>query len=216
MSEVRRVHAGERDAVLATVVAAFRDDPQVRWYFPDDDVYAAGAPRFFGFLLDTRIDGGEVWVADGGAAVAMWVPPGGNLLGPDLVSGRYDEMVASLPEPAPRRVVAADDAVDALMPRSSHWYLGVLACHPGRRGERLGSAVVGPVLAAADRAGLPVALETASSRNVAYYTRRGFAVAAHASIRADGDPPLDVWVMQREPLDRTSAVTAGLAADADG
>jgi predicted N-acetyltransferase YhbS len=144
----------------------------------------------------------------------MWVPPGGNLLGPDLVSGRYDEMVASLPEPAPGRVAAADEAVDALMPSASHWYLGVLACHPARRGEHLGSDVLVPVLAAADRAGLPVALETASSRNVAYYTRRGFAVAAHASIEADGDPPLDVWVMQREPLDRSSAVTGGLAADA--
>jgi predicted N-acetyltransferase YhbS len=114
-------------------------------------------------------------------------------------------------------VAAADEAVDGLLPRASHWYLGVLACHPDRRGEGLGSAVVEPVLAAADRAGLPVALETASLRNVAYYMRRGFAVAGHTSVQRpagpDGDQPLDVWVMQRQPLDPSSVVTGGLAAD---
>ncbi len=236
--EVRRVRPGERDAVLGTVVAAFRDDPQVRWYFPDDEVYEASAPRFFGFLLDTRVEGGEVWVADDAAAVAMWVPPGGNLLGPEVVARHYAALVADLPEASARRIASTDEVVDGLLPACSHWYLGVLATHPSRRGEGLGSQVLAPVLAAADRAGLPVALETSTPRNVAYYTRRGFAVAGHARVTpaptsapatgpADGlhltngdqgvrdtDQVLEVWVMRREPLDPQSEVTGGLAADA--
>jgi predicted N-acetyltransferase YhbS len=83
-----------------------------------------------------------------------------------------------------------------LLPSEAHWYLGVLACHPDRRGEGLASAVVEPVLASADRALLPVALETSTKANVGYYTRRGFAVAGEAGI-ADG---LTVYVMRREPL----------------
>jgi GNAT superfamily N-acetyltransferase len=194
----RRIRVQERDAALATVVEAFRSDPQVRWCLPDDGSYEAAAARFFGLLLDTRIAGGEVWVVDGLHAVSMWIPPGGNLIGPDLVAGRYAEMVAGLPAPAPERIGAVDEVVDALLPREPHWYLGVLACRPHRRCQGLGSAVADPLLAAADRAGLPVALETSSARNVDYYTRRGFAVVESVPVGGPDDPV--VRVMRREPL----------------
>jgi len=196
--QARRILAPERDAALDTVVEAFRSDPQVRWWLPDDDRYPAAAARFFGLLLDTRIAGGEVWVVDGLHAVAMWIPPGGNLIGPELVAARYAEMVAALPAPAPERIAAIDEMVDALLPREPHWYLGVLACRPHRRRQGLGSAVADPVLAAADRAGLPVALETSSARNVDYYTRRGFAVVGCVPVGGPDDPI--IRVMRREPL----------------
>jgi GNAT superfamily N-acetyltransferase len=194
--DIRRLRRDEHDRALTMVVAAFRADPQVRWYFPDDASYEEGARTFFGVLLDLRLDGGEVWVADDCAAVAMWNPPGGNLIGPDVAGQRYAQALAGLPSPGSERASAVDHAVDRLLPSEAHWYLGVLACHPHRRGQGLASAVVEPVLASADRARLPVALETSTKANVAYYTRRGFAVAGETAV-ADG---LTVYVMRREPL----------------
>jgi GNAT superfamily N-acetyltransferase len=197
----RRLRSAERDAALEVLVEAFRTDPQLRWYFPDDESYDVGAPRFFGVLLDTRIEGGEVWVTEGSgglAAAALWIPPGGNLLGPEVVEERYAEAIAGLPGPAPDRVAATDLLVDALLPREPHWYLGVLATHPAERGRGFASAVVAPVLAAADRAGFPVALETSTARNVDYYTRRGFATIGVREVAGPGSPT--VRVMQRQPL----------------
>ena len=196
MPDVHRLRSDQRDRALSMVVSAFRADPQVRWYFPDEASYDECARVFFGVLLDVRMDGGEVWVVDDCAAVAMWNPPGGNLIGPDVAGRRYAQALGCLPQPGGRRVVAVDQAVDQLLPREAHWYLGVLACHPDRRGQGLGSAVIEPVLASADRAGLPVALETSTKANVGYYTRRGFAVAGETVV-ADG---LTVHVMRREPL----------------
>lgn len=193
----RRIRRRERDAALATVVDAFRADPQVRWYFPDDATYDCAAARFFGLLLDTRIDGGEVWVVDDQAAVAMWVPPGGNLLGPDVVARCYVEVVSSLPDPAPERIAETDRIVDEILPVEAHWYLGVLACRPARRRQGLASAVLAPVLAAADRAGLPTVLETAAAANVGFYARRGFAVVASRAAGGTGSPT--VRVLRREP-----------------
>jgi GNAT superfamily N-acetyltransferase len=198
VQQVRRIRETERDAALDMVVEAFRSDPQVRWWFPDDAGYQPSAARFFGFLLDTRIAGGEVWVVDGVHAIAIWIPPGGNLLGPDSVAGRYAEMVATLPVPAPQRIMAMDELVDALLPREPHWYLGVLACRASWRGQGLATAVAAPVLAAADRAGLPVALETSTASNVDLYTRRGFALVGRISVGGPTDPV--VWVMRREPM----------------
>jgi len=80
--DVRRLEPSERDLALASVVAAFATDPLVRWVWPDDGRYAACAPPFFGLLLDLRRAGGEAWAAGGGAAVAMWDPPGGLYTAP--------------------------------------------------------------------------------------------------------------------------------------
>ena len=189
MAEVRRIRSGERAAALETIVAAFRRDPQLRWWFPGEDEYDESARAFFGVLLDTRIEGGEVWVGDDCRAVAMWLPPGGNLIGPELASARYTVMTAALAASASERIQRTDEAVDGLLPSGAHWYLGVLACHPDRHGSGLGWAVAVPVLAAADRAGLPVALETSSPVNVGYYTRRGFAVIGEVTL-LDGEVTL--------------------------
>ncbi len=195
MIEVRRIRSNERDHALATVVEAFRHDPQVRWCFPQEARYDVDARVFFGVLLDVRMEGGEVWVADDCAAVAMWNPPGGSLIGPDIARRRYADAIATLSSPGAERVQAIDDAVDPLLPSDLHWYLGVLACHPQYQRRGLARAVVQPVLAAADRCELPVALETSTPANVAYYTRLGFAVAAEVTL----DDALTVSVMRREP-----------------
>jgi GNAT superfamily N-acetyltransferase len=196
VAEIRRIRPGERAAALETIVAAFRRDPQLRWWFPTEDEYEESAPSFFGVLLDTRIDGGEVWVADGGRAIVMWVPPGGNLIGPELAAARYSTMVAALQPAAAERIQRTDEAVDGLLPSGAHWYLGVLACHPDRQGTGLGWAVAAPVLLAADRAGLPVALETSAQANVGYYTRRGFAVIGEVpladAVRPAGEPAFEL------------------------
>lgn len=193
----RRLRADERDAALRTVVDAFREDPQVRWWFPDDARYEDSASRFFGVLLDTRIEGGEAWAVDDLSAVSLWIPPGGNLLGPDVVAARYGEVVASLPDPAPQRIAETDDLVDAALPTEPYWYLGVLACRPGLRRRGLGGAVLAPICASADRAGLPVVLETSAVGNVDFYIRRGFAVLSCLTPPTPGAPT--VRVMRREP-----------------
>jgi GNAT superfamily N-acetyltransferase len=200
---VRRLAAADRGAALRTVVSAFRADPLLRWWFPDDATYDALAARFFGVLLDTRLEGGEVWVTDGAGAVAMWIPPGGNLIGPDVVAARYGDMVTALPAPSAQRIAATDDVVDTLLPSEPHWYLGVLATRPDRRGSGLATAVCGPVFAAADRSGLPIVLETCTATNVAYYMRRGFSVIHQVHLGAsngatDPEPPT-LRIMFRAP-----------------
>ena len=184
--------SGERAVALGTIVAAFRRDPQLRWWFPTEDEYEESAPSFFGVLLDTRIEGGEVWVADGGRAVAMWVPPGGNLIGPELAAARYSTTVAALSPSAAARIQRTDEAVDGVLPPGP---TGTSARSPVIRTSTgpgwAGRSAAGPC-SAADRAGLPVALETSSPVNVGYYTRRGFAMIGELPfddvVRPAGEP----------------------------
>jgi len=185
---------GERDAALATVVAAFATDPLLRWVWPDDDRYAAVGPAFFGLLLDLRMESGEAWGADGTAAVAMWDPPGGLYV--PAREGRWDEVQQDF-SPREREQWREYDATMAVPADAGpHWYLGVLAADPARKRTGLGSAVVAPMLGAADRARLPAYLETASDVNLHFYARHGFTPVHEATLTGGGPT---CWLLRREP-----------------
>jgi GNAT superfamily N-acetyltransferase len=178
--EVRRATRADRDRVVDTFTAAFETDPALRFFFPDEE-YAAHAPAFAGWLFDRRVDAGTVWVVDDGASVALWD-------GPERVAPAVPAPV--LPDGPRERLDAYDAAVHHHLPTTPHWYLGVLATHPDRAGQRLGRTVMASGLAEAARDGLPAYLETTNPRNVDIYRAAGWEVAARTGV-----PGLDVWVM---------------------
>jgi hypothetical protein len=73
---IRQAHPQDRPGVLATVTAAFAEDPG--WAFLMGKEYERLAPEFVGALFDLRAPGGNVWVGDNLATVAMWESPGGD------------------------------------------------------------------------------------------------------------------------------------------
>lgn len=181
------------------MVAAFATDPLLRWVWPSDERYDRCAPAFFGLLLDLRIEAGEVWVSqDGGAisSVAMWDPPGGLYV--PTPEQRWADVQDAFTPGERAAWKSCDDAMGVAASAGPHWYLGVLATSPGSQGAGLGRAVTAPLLAAADRTGLPAYLETASETNVAIYERLGFAVARKADLPGGGPR---CWLMRREPRD---------------
>lgn len=164
-SDARRATPADHDRVVTTVVEAFHRDPAFRWFF-NADGFGEQAAAFAGALFDRRVAREAVWVVDGGAAVAMWEPPGADWTD----HGALD----ALPVGVRRRLVAWDEAIAPLLPTGDLWYLGVLATSPSRVGEGLGRRAAAPGLAAAAAAGLDAWLETSSAANVAMYRRRGW------------------------------------------
>jgi predicted N-acetyltransferase YhbS len=71
-----------------------------------------------------------------------------------------------------------------------------LALSHRKQGKGLGNLLLQPILARADAQGLPCMLESGNERNLTFYERIGFEVAAHDQV-PNGEP--QVWVMVREP-----------------
>ncbi|GIJ43965.1 hypothetical protein Val02_08510 [Virgisporangium aliadipatigenens] len=170
----------DRARVVATLVAAFREDPAVRWMFPDDDVYEAHMPHFAGGRFDRRMPLGAVWTVEGGAAVALWSPPGGDGGDPHAYPAGVTE-----------RLTAYDEAVHGLLPAGPHWYLGMLATDPACRGKGLGRAAMIPGMARARLDGVPAFLETSNLRNVAIYQGAGWRVVGETAVAG-----LPIWVLR--------------------
>ncbi|WP_269328872.1 GNAT family N-acetyltransferase [Kineosporia babensis] len=169
----------DRAAIVQTLVAAFAADPLLRAVFPGPAEYAQGAPVFFGYLFDKRVEGKAILTVGGGLSVAIWESPAS--VGPGLA--------LDLPEPAASRLRAYDEAVHAALPDDPHWYLGVLGTHPEHLGNGFGRAVMAAGLERAAADGLPAYLETTNPGNVPMYERAGWKVTAEL------DAPMPIWVM---------------------
>jgi len=188
---IRRARPGEHEQVLSTVTAAFREDPA--WRFLTDGEYERLAPHFAKALFELRAPSGNVWVSEDFATVAMWDAPrsgGKRSAFSEAVWRRYRALAG---ERAFGHLLAYNDAVAAVAPTDSYWYLGVLATDPGQRKRGLATAVLAPVLAQADRDGVACCLETSTEANRRFYERRGFIEASDVALA--GAPP--TWLLRR-------------------
>ncbi len=181
--DIRLARPADRDRLVTTVVAAFDQDPAFRAFFGHGPDFGDLATRFATSLLERRIATETVWMTDDGDALAMWDPPAGTVDAPPST--------LLLPADAEARLDDYDEQVHAAITPAPHWYLGVLASHPSRRGEGLARSVLVPGLARAAADDVPAVLETTNRDNVALYERSGWRVSAEL----EGVIGLTVWVM---------------------
>ena len=187
-----------RGRVVDTVVRAFVDDPAFRYFFPDDATYAHEAGAFAGWLFDRRVTRGTVWVADDGAAVAMWESP-------RPVAGSSDgpEPELTIPDDVRRRLDHYEHQVSTLLPAQPYWYLGVLATAPEQTGRGLARTVMRAGLARAFADGLPSVLETTNAANLALYQHLGWSVRDSTVVDT-----MTVWVLTHPPTPPVLTPTA--------
>src|ERR1700722_13841210 len=146
--EVRQAAAEDRAGVVASVAAAFAQDPA--WAYMLGTGYERLAPQFAGALFDVRLLSGTVWVSDDLAAVAMWDPPDRSEAGVEHAQRVWARYRGIAGEAAFDRHTSYKAAIAAPSPGARYWYLGVLATAPSRQREGRPSAVLRPVLEGPD------------------------------------------------------------------
>jgi GNAT superfamily N-acetyltransferase len=133
------------------------------------------------------------------AATTVWLPPGVPVVDPRKLAAT----------PALPRVLLADPRafptfmryganVERAQPGEPHWHLEVLSVRPEHQRHGLGSRLVRPITARADRNGVPCHLEAAHPANVAFHRWFGFKVLDAALEVIPGGGPA-VITMRRPP-----------------
>lgn len=202
--ETRIVELGaEQEAAAGELAArAFQDDDLFEWVEPDPAQRAAFLVPFMTALVRrSRRLAVALATAPALEGVSLWKGPDLRELSPEqLAMTGLDRIPEWLDAAALARFDAVFDPIEAALADDVPepcWYLGVLAVEPGRQGRGLGSRLMEPILARADREGHAVTLETAKARNLPLYRRHGFEVLRELEPPAPGGPT--VWTMRRPP-----------------
>lgn len=94
------------------------------------------------------------------------------------------------------RGVRVGAALERLRADEPHGYVAILGTRPDAQGRGYASALLRTQAAGCDALRVPLRLETANERNLSFYLRHGFAIAAQAE--AVGGGPR-VWALLRSP-----------------
>lgn len=200
MTTVRRATRSDVPALADVLARAFARDPFFGWLAGDAPERGQRTRDGWDALLRFASAGlRETWTTDDHAGAAIWIPPG-RPASSVLDSLRLTPALARMT--TWRRLRAVSAALETLEDHrrrhvpGPHYYLAALGVEPDRQGEGIGSALLVPVLDAADAAGVEAYLETATARNVLLYERHGFDVVEELIL-----PGTDIhgWLMRRPP-----------------
>ncbi len=191
------------DQVVRILVGAFAEDPAWSWAFPDAARRSEQHAHLWRLLVQGAMRYRTVWLAEGGAATSVWIPPGGSELTAEDEAA-LESMVVDLLGPGAGRVLGAFEEFERAHPRDEpHWFLTLLGTDPQQRGKGHGLALLAANLRVVDEAGLPAYLEASNSANVPLYQRYGFVVRGSFRMPEGGPEVVTMW---RDPQPATAPV----------
>ncbi len=191
---VRRLEHGEASLGACALVESHSDYPAFVALCPRRERRLRMLRPFFEMTVRDGIAHGEVWAEvddDSVRGLAVWAPPG-------EFPWSTARKIAALPAlvrvawAAPssfRRFSQYGVNAERAHPPGRHWYLVVAGARPQFQRRGVGTRVLAPVLARADRECTACCLETSDPANVAYYRRLGFEVLDDQVQLVPGGPP---------------------------
>lgn len=192
--DIVRLGREQREAAAATLAAAFRDDPAIRFMMPATASRARRLAALMRWLVEEHLANGLVLGTPGAEAVTLWRPPGAMHLKQPLWHPAMLRFVPIFGRHIPR-AIRVDDAIHAHLPREETWfYLRIAGVRPDCQGMGLGGQTIRAGLAEAGRAGRPAVLETCTPGNVGIYRRLGFVVDSEWDVPGGGP---HFWTMTR-------------------
>lgn len=187
-----------RKSTAAAISRAFLDDPFMVAALADRHRFVAQS-IIFGTLMRQIARHGQVELAYGGRAAAMWLPPGRWQFGVvEMIRSGMWRLPPILGPRGSARLIQMDDWMVRLhakvMGDRPHVYLHVLAVDPPLQHQGIGTNLLTEGLKRVDRLGVPCFLETHKPENVGFYVRSGFEL-----VREDHDYGVTNHAMVRMP-----------------
>jgi GNAT superfamily N-acetyltransferase len=185
---------GDVERATETVTLAFATDPVWSVALARADGTTDHHAPYWRRFVAASIGQGGAWLLDGGAAVAVWVPPGGAELSEAANAELAEFARAELGEAGARQLAELFERFEANHPHDApHAYLSLLATHPDHRGRGIGQTLLAENLAAWDAAGVPAYLESTNPANDHRYERAGFRRVGGFTAVRDSAPISTMW-----------------------
>jgi GNAT superfamily N-acetyltransferase len=195
-----RINTKNYKSAALVLARAFFDYPESVYFMPDEVTRRKKQPSIYRMFLRQSIVYGEVYATSPkmeGVAVWQLVDGKNPAWRPGFSLGWWWLSLFS-DKATNRRREAYFSYITALRARVTperYWYLQAIGVDPVYQGQGFSSRLLKPMLARADREGLPCFLETQEENNVKLYEHFGFKVKEMGTIPGTN---IHSWVMERK------------------
>ena len=192
MPLIREATELEVDATIHALVLGFVTDPVARWCWAEPLAYVRGMAAFALAYGGRGFEHRTVYVCEGFAGAALWLPPGVH---PDEEA--LEAVVSDTIDPTRQEdLVSALEKLEMYHPTDPHWFLPLIAVDVVHQGQGLGGMLMKHALQRCDADGTPAYLESSNPTNITLYERHGFEVVGEVR---QGDCPV-FTAMVRPPI----------------
>jgi len=199
--DIGQLRGAESARASRLLARAFAEDPVITHFLYDPLRRLIAYPAFFRAVLEELLPCGHVYAArdrDDLIGVAAWKPADAPPPAPATraVIERQLRLIRLLFPRASQGLFQGFAALEHVHPADPHWYLAGIGVDPSAQRQGVGTALLAPGLAAAERAGLPAVLLTNNEGNLPFYERHGFEI-----VRKDETPKggPQAWAMVKAP-----------------
>lgn len=184
--EIIRLGPAHRDRAVATLAAAFQEDPAMVFMLPDPASRARRLARLIGWMVDQHLKIGLVLGTSGVEVATLWRPPGTVHYHEPLWHPGALRFIPIFGRHLPR-ALNTEEGISTHLPAGEDWmYLKMAGAHPDHQGKGLGGRAIRAGLAMAAEHGVQSVLETATESNVGLYQRLGYATLSEWDVAGDG------------------------------
>jgi GNAT superfamily N-acetyltransferase len=160
------------DTLSQVIADAFCHLAVSQWLIPDPAARHRIFPDYFRLYVEHALADGIVCTTPGQDAVALWLPASET---PALPPEDYDQQLATVTGPWIDRFRAFDQALEGRHPTGfAHHHLAILAVHPDRQGQGIGTTLLRAHHATLDSDGIPAYLEASSMPSRRLYRAEGY------------------------------------------
>jgi GNAT superfamily N-acetyltransferase len=192
--QISQASAADAEAVGQLVATAFESLAVSEWLVSDPGDRRRILPPLFRIFADHALATGVIHVTADRAAAALWLPTGAE--GPDAPED-YEKRLADATVGYTDRFTVFDHLLESHHPLgTAHHHLAMLAVHPDRQGQGLGTALIRYHHQELDRDQVPAYLEASGLRTRELYLHHGYADLG-APIQMPNGPRM--YPMWRDP-----------------
>ncbi len=187
MGSIREVE-GPSPLLVEVLADGFYDNPLLAWVFPDPETRLEALRVWFEFWIDLYAEDARLFLTEGETAAALWAVPNARGLDGDSLEGFVALVERWNGDRTPRVLQGLGGLGER--PSQPFWYLNSIAARRGRRASGLGAQLLEPMLARADREGVPVYLESSNPRNLTFYYRYDFEAWGERLLMPESQAPV--------------------------
>jgi len=189
----RRATAADADRVTEIITLAFAQDPLWGHALARPGGGDGHRAEFWRLFVEGALRYPWTWLAGGGEATSIWIPPGGTDMTPEQ-EHRLAGLAAGHLGPAADHYVELLGRFDAAHPRDEpHYFLTLFGTHPDHRGQRIGMRLLAHDLELIDAEHMPAYLESSNPANNRRYASAGFEPHGEFSYPGGGPVVTTMW-----------------------